>query len=134
MPIAYVAVGSNLGDRERWHALAKSGLGDLDGVRLDTATRAQETAPLGGADQPLYLNRMIRLETTLTPHALLGACHDLERAAGRDRSQRWASRTLDLDLVRYDDVTCDTPTLVLPHPGLRDRTFWAREIAELEAR
>lgn len=134
MPMAYVAVGSNLGDRERWHALAESGLGDLAGVRLDAATDAHETAPLGGADQPSYLNRMMRLDTTLSPHALLGACHDLERMAGRDRTDRWASRTLDLDLVRYDDMTCDTPTLVLPHPGLRDRTFWAREIAELEAR
>ncbi len=134
MPTAYVAVGSNLGDRERWHAFAESHLADLAGVRLDAATLVHETAPLGGADQPSYLNRMLRLDTTLSPHALLGACHAIELAAGRDRTERWASRTLDLDLVRYDDMTCDTPRLVLPHPGLRDRTFWAREIAELEAR
>ncbi|MBA2293398.1 MAG: 2-amino-4-hydroxy-6-hydroxymethyldihydropteridine diphosphokinase [Gemmatimonadales bacterium] len=134
MPTAYVAVGSNLGDRSGWHAFAEAGLGGLHGVRVDAATTVHETAPLGGAEQPPYLNRMMRLDTTLSPHALLGACHDIERAAGRDRARRWASRTLDLDLVRYDDLTCDTPTLVLPHPGLRDRTFWAREIAELEAR
>ncbi len=133
MPVAYVAVGSNLGDRERWHAFAESSLAALAGVRIDRTTPARETMPLGGADQPAYLNRMMRLDTSLAPGALLAACHEIERAAGRHRTQRWASRTLDLDLVRYDDMTCDTPELVLPHAGLRDRSFWAREIAELEA-
>lgn len=134
MPTAYVAVGSNLGDRDRWHAFAAARLARMAGVTIDAVTPTIETAPLGGADQPPYLNRMVRLDTSLSPHALLDACHDVERAAGRDRTMRWASRTLDLDLVRYDDLICDTPALVLPHPGLRDRTFWACEIAELEDR
>ncbi|MGH7582471.1 MAG: 2-amino-4-hydroxy-6-hydroxymethyldihydropteridine diphosphokinase, partial [Gemmatimonadales bacterium] len=67
------------------------------------------------------------------PEAVMAVLHDIERAAGRDRAERWSSRTLDLDLVRYDDLICDLPTLTLPHPGLRDREFWAREIALLEA-
>ena len=129
---AFVAVGSNLGDRTAWHAFAQDRLAALDGVTVIRATAPHETAPLDGAAQPPYLNRMLLIETTRSPAELLTACHAIERDAGRDRSARWCSRTLDLDLVRYDDLLCDTPSLVLPHPGLRDRIFWAREMADLE--
>lgn len=130
--LATVAVGSNLGDREAWHAFAVDRLAAVAGVRIVRATRVRETAPLCGAPQPPYLNRMLLIETTLRPSELLTACHAIERDAGRDRAVRWASRTLDIDLVRFDSVTCDTPDLVLPHPGLRDRAFWAHDIAALE--
>lgn len=129
---AFVAVGSNLGDRAAWHTFAEDRLATLDGVTVVRATAPHDTVPLDGAAQPPYLNRMLLIETTRSPTDLLAACHAIERDAGRDRSARWCSRTLDLDLVRYDDLLCDTPSLVLPHPGLRDRTFWAHEMAELE--
>lgn len=129
---AWVALGSNLGDRAEHLRFARATLSGLPGVVLLRATPVEETAPLGGLDQPAYLNQMLLVETTLSPAALLDACHAVERAAGRERSVAWASRTLDLDLVRYGDRTCDLPGLTLPHPGLRDRTFWAREIALLE--
>ncbi len=129
---AAVAVGSNLGDRDAWHAFAVDRLAAVAGVRIVRATAIRETAPLCGARQPPYLNRMLLIETTLSPAELLAACHAIERDAGRDRAVRWASRTLDLDLVRFGSMTCDTPELVLPHPGLRDRAFWAHDIAELE--
>lgn len=129
---AMVAVGSNLGDREAWHAFAEQRLAATPGVRIVRTTTAADTAPLCGGPQPRYLNRMLLLETTLDPRALLAACHAIEDEAGRDRSVRWASRTLDLDLVRYGSMLSDVPGLVLPHPGLRDRAFWAEEIAELE--
>jgi len=74
---------------------------------------------------------MVALRTGLSPRALLEACLRIETEAGRERRERWASRTLDLDLVEYDDLVLDQPGLVLPHPGLRDRTFWQRELAEL---
>ncbi len=129
---AYVALGSNLGDRSGYLARARDRLGALEGVELLDVTPAEETPPLGGLAQPPYLNQMARLRTTLPALALLAACHEIERSAGRERRERWASRTLDLDLVRYGDLSCDTPALTLPHPGLRDRTFWMRELALLE--
>lgn len=129
---AFVALGSNLGDRAAALAAGREGLRALDGTHVLATTEPEETAPLGGLAQPPYLNQMVLLETALSPQALLAACHRIEDAAGRTRREPWCSRTLDLDLVRYGDHLCDTPSLTLPHPGLRDRPFWAREVATLE--
>lgn len=130
---AFVALGSNLGDRHAMLALGRRELAALPETTLRAETSPEETVPLGGLDQPPYLNQMVLLDTQLAPAALLAACHRIERMAGRERCEAWASRTLDLDVVRYGDLLCDTPTLVLPHPGLRDRLFWAREVATLES-
>lgn len=130
---AFVALGSNLGDREAMLALGRRELATLPETTLRAETVAEETAPLGGLAQPPYLNQMVLLETRLAPSALLAACHRIEGVAGRERCEAWASRTLDLDVVRYGDLLCDTPSLVLPHPGLRDRLFWAHEVATLES-
>ena len=129
---AYIALGSNLGDRAAQLALARQRLAELPGTALLGASTIEETAPLGGREQPAYLNQMVALETTLAPDALLAACHRIEAEAGRARRERWASRTLDLDLVRYAALTLAGPRLTLPHPGLRTRDFWRRELAELE--
>lgn len=129
--VAFVALGSNLGDREAYLAFAREALGATKGCRILAASRVEETVPLGGLDQPLYLNQMLALSCELPPDALLDALHAIERRAGRVRTVRWDSRTLDLDLVLFDDVTSDTPTLRLPHPGLIDRDFWQRELVEL---
>jgi 2-amino-4-hydroxy-6-hydroxymethyldihydropteridine diphosphokinase len=130
---AWVAAGSNLGDRAGYLELARRSLGRTPGVLSVRASAVEETAPLGGLDQPTYLNQMLRLDTAIEPRALLRRCHEIEREAGRQRTSKWCSRTLDLDLVRYGDVLCDLAELTLPHAGLRDRSFWAREIAALEA-
>ncbi|HET7603730.1 MAG TPA: 2-amino-4-hydroxy-6-hydroxymethyldihydropteridine diphosphokinase [Gemmatimonadales bacterium] len=132
---AFVALGSNLGDREAYLAFARESLGALRSTRLLAASRVEETAPLGGRKQPRYLNQMVRLRTRLSPQELLAACQRIERAAGRMREMtgRWESRTLDLDIVQYDDLTLDEPGLTLPHPGLPDRDFWQRELVELLA-
>ena len=130
---AFVAIGSNLGDRAAYLAAARAGLARIDGVQVVRVTDVEETAPLGGLDQPAYLNQMVRLETSLEARVLLSACHALEREAGRARHVHWGSRTLDVDLVRYGTMLCDRPDLRLPHPGLRDRPFWQRELAALES-
>jgi 2-amino-4-hydroxy-6-hydroxymethyldihydropteridine diphosphokinase len=133
MPRAYVALGGNLGDRHAHLALARDRLARLPGTVLLGASLIEETAPLGGLDQPPYLNQMVALDTTLTPRALLEACQRIEAEAGRLRRERWASRTLDLDLVRFGDVVMDEPGLTLPHPGLGQRRFWQEELAALTA-
>ncbi|MGH7697029.1 MAG: 2-amino-4-hydroxy-6-hydroxymethyldihydropteridine diphosphokinase [Gemmatimonadaceae bacterium] len=130
--IAYVALGSNLGDRARYLADARSALSQLSTSRLLAESRIEETDPLGGAQQPRYLNQMVKLETALSPRELLARLHDIELRLGRTRGERWAPRTIDLDLVRYDDVTSDDPALRLPHPGLATRDFWQRELEELD--
>ncbi len=129
---AFVALGSNLGDREEHLAAARAALAALPRTRLVAASRLEETAPLGGMEQPAYLNQMVALETRLEPRALLAACQAIEHSRGRVRTERWGARTLDLDIVRYGDRRVDEPDLIIPHPGLPDRHFWQRELAELE--
>jgi 2-amino-4-hydroxy-6-hydroxymethyldihydropteridine diphosphokinase len=129
---AFIALGSNLGDREGYLAFARGKLTEQEGVTIMALSGVDETEPLGGLDQPLYLNQMVLVQTGLEARKLLSICHDVERLAGRRRSTTWGSRTLDLDLVVYGTMICDLPDLVLPHPGLRNRPFWASEIARLE--
>jgi 2-amino-4-hydroxy-6-hydroxymethyldihydropteridine diphosphokinase len=128
---AYVALGSNLGDRSAHLALARQRLAALPGTLLLGASAVEETPPLGGLDQPPYLNQMVALDTALTPRELLAACHRIEAEAGRIRRERWASRTLDLDLVEYGRQTIHDVDLVVPHPGCAERGFWRRELDEL---
>jgi 2-amino-4-hydroxy-6-hydroxymethyldihydropteridine diphosphokinase len=129
--LAYVALGSNLGDRARHLEAARHALALLPSTRVIAASSLEETAPLGGKDQPAYLNQMILLETGLDPHALLAACQAIERGEGRVRTEHWGSRTLDLDIVRYGNRRVADPDLIIPHPELPNRDFWLRELAEL---
>lgn len=129
---AYIALGSNLGEREQHLALARAELAALPETAWCGASSIEETEPLAGLDQPRYLNQMIALDTELTPRQLLVACQRIERLAGRERRSRWESRTLDLDIVRYGAVELADQDLELPHPGLGEREFWQRELAELE--
>ncbi|HET9293804.1 MAG TPA: 2-amino-4-hydroxy-6-hydroxymethyldihydropteridine diphosphokinase [Gemmatimonadales bacterium] len=128
-----VALGSNLGDRAAHLASARAALAGLPETRVVAASAIEETAPLGALPQPSYLNQMVLLETTLTPRALLEACQAIERAAGRVRGERWASRIIDLDIVRFGDRAVAEPGLTLPHPELPHRVFWQRELAEVLA-
>lgn len=128
---AYVALGSNLGDRAAHLDRARVALTLLPSTRLAAVSSVEETAPLGAMAQPPYLNQMVALDTSLAPEALLAALHAIERAQGRRRGQRWGARTIDLDLVRYGQRRIRTTSLTLPHPGLAARDFWRRELAEL---
>jgi 2-amino-4-hydroxy-6-hydroxymethyldihydropteridine diphosphokinase len=132
MSRAYLALGSNLGNRAANLALARERLAALPGNRIVASSSIEETEPLGGMAQPAYLNQMLLLETDLSPRALLEICRAIELAAGRVRHTRWEPRTLDIDIVQYGDTVVDEPDLQVPHPGLRDRDFWRREIGEIE--
>jgi 2-amino-4-hydroxy-6-hydroxymethyldihydropteridine diphosphokinase len=129
--LAYVALGSNLGDRAEHLRRAREALGSLPETDLLRESTIEETAPLGGMQQPPYLNQMVVLETGLEPRALLRACQAIERREGRERSEHWGPRTLDLDIVRFGSRQVTDSDLIIPHPELSNRDFWQRELAEL---
>jgi 2-amino-4-hydroxy-6-hydroxymethyldihydropteridine diphosphokinase len=130
--IAFIALGANLGDRAAYLNAARVALTLLPTVTLLAASRVEETAPLGERAQSPYLNQMVAIATSLTPEALLTSLQLIERRLGRIRAERWHSRTIDLDIVRFGEWQLTSRALVLPHPGLAHRAFWQRELAELE--
>ena len=129
--VAYIALGSNLGDRHAHLARATEALTSLEGSRIIAASRIEETPPVGPAGQGPYLNQMIALETSLAPHALLDHLHAIETVNGRERTVRWGARTLDLDIVRFEQQTVNDDRLTVPHPELPNRDWWQRELVEL---
>ena len=126
-----MALGSNLGDRAAHLRAARAGLEALPGTRLIAASAVEETAPLAGMDQPPYLNQMVLLETDMEPRTLLQALQAIERHEGRQRTEHWGPRTLDLDIVRFGNRRVEETDLIIPHPELPNRDFWRRELAEL---
>ena len=130
--IAYVALGSNLGDRAAHLAAARRALGELPQSRVVGTSSVEETEPVGDVPQGPYLNQMVALETDLTPRALLAELQRIEREEGRVRTVRWGPRTLDLDIVLFERQTVAEPDLAVPHPELPNRDFWRRELAELK--
>lgn len=135
---AYIAVGANVGDRRRaiWSAVCALDRGD--GVVLTAMSSIIETEAVVAPGQPAqgpYLNAAIRVETTLPPRDLLRRCLAIETAHGRDRAagERWAPRTIDLDLLFHGDLVIDEPGLRVPHPRLHERWFVLAPLAEIAA-
>jgi 2-amino-4-hydroxy-6-hydroxymethyldihydropteridine diphosphokinase len=128
---AFIALGSNLGDRAAHLASARAAISLLPASRLAAASTVEETAPFGPGAQGPYLNQMVAIDTAWSPMALLGALQAIERALGRVRRERWGPRTIDLDIVRFGDLVLNQDGLTVPHPGLPARPFWQRELAEL---
>jgi 2-amino-4-hydroxy-6-hydroxymethyldihydropteridine diphosphokinase len=124
--LAYVGLGSNLGDRE---SLIRRAADLIGAIRLSTI---RESEPWGYANQPRFLNAVAELETVLEPWPLLVHLLDVERRLGRERvGPRWGPRTIDLDLLLYGDLVVDEPGLIVPHPLLRERLFVLEPLAEL---
>lgn len=130
--LVYVALGSNLGDRESTLKKARAGIGAIRGTRMVAESTIEETEPVGPIPQARYLNQMVAVETTLAPRAFLSALQRIERAAGRVRSVRWGPRTLDLDIVLIEGKEFSDEALTVPHPELQNRSFWQRELDELK--
>ena len=132
MARAYVGLGANLDDREKTIRRAVELLADTDGVEVLAVSALRETDPVGVEDQPRFLNGAAELETTLRPGALLEVLLGIERLLGRVRDGvRFGPRTIDLDLLLYDDETIDEPGLTVPHPRLHERSFALEPLAEL---
>jgi 2-amino-4-hydroxy-6-hydroxymethyldihydropteridine diphosphokinase len=131
--VAYIALGSNLGQREVFLAEARRAIAELDHTRVLRQTDVEETEPIGPVVQGPFLNQMVAIETELSPQDLLAALNRIEVAAGRLRSTRWGPRTLDLDIVMFENQRVQEPELTVPHPEMSNRAFWLRELAELGA-
>jgi len=129
--VAYIALGSNVGDRYGYLARARAAIGALSKTLIVGESSIEETAPVGPVAQGPYLNQMIAVETSLSPHELLAELQAIELREGRIRAERWGPRTLDLDIVRFGHQSVDDANLRLPHPELPNRDFWQRELAEL---
>jgi 2-amino-4-hydroxy-6-hydroxymethyldihydropteridine diphosphokinase len=129
MASAFIALGSNLGDRL---ATLQSGLDAISNLGSSvTASSVYETEPVGFLDQPRFLNAVVRLETELTPGELLDEMHRIEQDHHRVRVFKNGPRTLDLDLVLYDDLVIVRPDLTVPHPRLHERAFVLVPLAEI---
>ncbi|HZE09484.1 MAG TPA: 2-amino-4-hydroxy-6-hydroxymethyldihydropteridine diphosphokinase [Gemmatimonadaceae bacterium] len=129
--IAYVALGSNLGQREVFLAKAREAIARLKKTRVLAETAVEETAPVGPVTQGPFLNQMIAIETELSPRDLLSELQRIESESGRVRAERWGPRTLDLDIVMFDRQTSRDADLTIPHPELANRDFWLNELATL---
>lgn len=123
MTRAVIALGANLGDARAALSGAISALRSTAGVEVLAESSVYSTAPIGGVEQPDYLNSVVLVESSLTPRELLDRMHEIENTWHRTREVRWGPRTLDLDLIEYQGVTSDDPELTLPHPRAHERAF-----------
>ncbi len=131
MKPAYVALGSNLGDPEKQLCTAVNALAALSECQLDGVSSVYRSAALGPGTQPDYLNAVVRLHTALNAEALLDALQQIEQQQGRIRDVTWGPRTLDLDLLLYDDQTITSPRLTVPHPQMQHRHFVLYPLREI---
>ncbi len=131
MATAYIGLGSNLGDSRRILEQAVVAVGRLSAVRIAAVSSVFVTVPVGGVEQPEFSNQALRVETDLRPRELLTVLLDVESRFGRTREVHWGPRTLDLDLLLYDDSVLNTPDLILPHPRLHERGFVLAPLLEL---
>lgn len=128
---AYIGLGSNMGDREAYLAQAIMALDDIDGCVIRTPSNYFETKPYGVLDQPDFLNGVVLVDTLLSPQELLEQMQEIEAQAGRERTIHWGPRTLDLDLLLYDDEILETDTLCVPHDDIQNRRFVLEPMAEI---
>ena len=127
----FVALGSNLGNREEYLEQGIESLRNLEDCVVEQVSEILATRPYGMTEQPDFLNGMVKLRTLLTPWELLEQLHRIEQAAGRERLVHWGPRTLDLDIIFYDDCVIDTPELTIPHPDMQNREFVLKPLTEL---
>ena len=130
---ALLALGGNVGEVRATLDRAVTMLCEDGDVRLVAASSDYQTPPWGVTDQPAFINRCIIVATVLSPPDLLARTQAVERTLGRDRSRErhWGPRTVDIDILAYDDLVLDTPTLTLPHPRLFERAFVLVPLAEI---
>lgn len=130
MTLAYLGLGSNVGDRERHLAEARRLLA-VHGARPLRESAVRETEPYGVTRQPLFLNQVVEVEWPGRARELLAAVKAVEAAVGRTPTYRWGPREIDVDILLFGEETVDEPDIVVPHPGLFEREFVFRPLGEL---
>ena len=128
---AYIGLGSNMGDKKGYLDQAVRSINETDGCRVEKVSSYLITEPYGGIEQDDFLNACLILKTWLSPHELLNKLHEIEQAAHRERVIRWGPRTLDLDILMYDDLIIETENLIIPHVEMHMREFVLKPLAEI---
>lgn len=131
--IAYIALGSNLGDREAYLRNAVTLIHQHPQIQVEAISSIYETDPVGYDDQDLFLNMVISLRTSLNPFELLQILQKIEAQLGRKRTIRWGPRTVDLDILLYNDENIETEKLIIPHPRMYERLFVLIPLTELKS-
>ncbi|MBI5124800.1 MAG: 2-amino-4-hydroxy-6-hydroxymethyldihydropteridine diphosphokinase [Planctomycetes bacterium] len=131
MAVVYVAMGSNLGKRVATLGLAKEQLVTVGGLVLADSSPYYETEPESGLAQPCFINSVLRLQTDLAPSELLQRLQRIEQALGRQRGIRWGPRTIDLDVLLYDDIVMREEALEIPHPRMHERRFVLEPLCDI---
>jgi len=130
---AYIAVGSNLGDKRSNCARGIDALDQIRGITVTARAGTYKTAPVDYTDQDWFVNTAVRIETDLSPADLLTRLKQIERDAGRDKKGiRFGPRILDLDIIFYDELVLRTETLDIPHPRMHKRRFVLRPICDID--
>lgn len=129
--IAYISIGSNMGNRVNFLKKAIGLLDGDEGINVVDISSLYETDPVGFTDQPLFLNAVLKIETLYGPEQLLEKCLEAERKLGRKRDIRWGPRTLDLDILLYNQENIETENLSVPHPRMLERAFVIIPLLEL---
>lgn len=131
MQNVFVALGSNLGDRQETLSRALEHMLAHPSIALVRASSLYETAPVGGPPQDHFLNAVVHVETDLQPDDLLAALQTVENTLDRQREIRWGPRTVDLDIIFFDDKIIQTPQLAIPHPRMTERHFVLAPLVEI---
>ena len=127
----YLGLGSNLGDREDLLSKAVKLLDEHQAIIVKRVSSIYETAPVGITDQPAFLNAVVAVETSLSVYELLTECLWIEAVLGRVRTVRWGPRTIDIDLLLYNELKLDSEALIIPHPRMHVRPFVLIPLSEL---
>ncbi len=129
--VVYIGIGSNLGDPEAYLAAAIHAMEESPGIDVSGISGVYRTRPVDNTNQPDFLNQVVSIGTRLAPRDLLRTLHRIEKRFGRERSTWKGPRTLDLDILLYDDLIVDEPDLRIPHPELLNRPFFMRMVLEI---
>jgi len=129
--IAYIGIGSNIGDRKANLEAAVDMLGNTGGIEAKDVSPFYNTAPVGYPDQPDFLNGVVKIETILSPCELLKICQGIEKKLKRVRTVRWGPRTIDLDILLYSDLIMQDEDLVIPHPHIHEREFVLKPLNDI---
>ncbi len=127
----YLGLGTNLGDKQGYITKAIQKISSLENVETLRTSKVITTLPFGKIDQPDFLNCVIKVKTSLKPEVLMQKCFDIENQLGRVKEEKWGPRTIDIDMLFYEDMVIKTKLLVLPHPELHKREFVLTSLNEL---